>query len=199
MLRNGQGVPRAAVTDSSATAATGADTRALVESLLTKIANTDRGAAMTEEQKAEAARLIAQLEKVGTKDPLKDPRIFGDWEVVYSSNPTSSGGSFRSTLGRTVLKTRDMVQAVKEPNVVGNQVAFNALGVIPGEVTLEGTLTTDDYIWADVKFKRPTFKLGPFSFSFGGDSSVRLATTYLDERIRLGKGSRGSSFVFKRK
>lgn len=33
-----------------------------------------------------------------------------------------------------------MVQAVKEPNIVGNQVAFNALGVIPGEVTLEGEL-----------------------------------------------------------
>lgn len=68
-------------------------------------------------------------------------KFLADWEVVYSSNPTSSGGGFRSTLGRTVLKTRDMVQAVKEPNVVGNQVAFNALGVIPGEVTLEGKLS----------------------------------------------------------
>lgn len=66
-------------------------------------------------------------------------------------------------------------------------------------VACAGTLTTDDYVWADVSFRRPTFKLGPLSFNFGGESSVRLATTYLDERIRLGKGSRGSSFVFKRK
>jgi hypothetical protein len=32
----------------------------------------------------------------------------------------------------------------------------------------------------------------------GPPSSVQLTTTYLDERIRLGKGSRGSLFVFTR-
>jgi hypothetical protein len=32
---------------------------------------------MSDEQKAEAARLIAQLEEVGTEDPLKNPLIFG--------------------------------------------------------------------------------------------------------------------------
>lgn len=38
----------------------------------------------------------------------------------------------------------------------------------------------------------PTFKIGP-------PSSVVLSTTYLDENVRLGKGSRGSLFVFTRK
>lgn len=32
----------------------------------------------------------------------------------------------------------------------------------------------------------------------GPPSSVQLATTYLDETVRLGKGSRGSLFVFTR-
>ena len=32
----------------------------------------------------------------------------------------------------------------------------------------------------------------------GPPSSVQLTTTYLDERVRLGKGSRGSLFVFTR-
>lgn len=32
----------------------------------------------------------------------------------------------------------------------------------------------------------------------GGDSTVVLKTTYLDDRVRLGRGSRGSLFVFTR-
>jgi hypothetical protein len=32
----------------------------------------------------------------------------------------------------------------------------------------------------------------------GPPSSVQLSTPYLDERVRLGKGSRGSLFVFTR-
>lgn len=59
-----------------------------------QVADTDRGAAMTEEQKAEAGKLIAQLEKVGTKDPLKDPRIFGGQftkEKSWSLDDSKSG------------------------------------------------------------------------------------------------------------
>jgi hypothetical protein len=51
-----------------------------------------------------------------------------------------------------------MVQAVKEPNVVGNQVAFNAFGVIPGEVTLEGEQTARRFSNPDSEsFRKPSF------------------------------------------
>jgi hypothetical protein len=36
------------------------------------------------------------------------------------------------------------------------------------------------------------------SLRIGPESSVVLTTTYLDERVRLGKGSRGSRFIFVR-
>lgn len=48
---------------------------------------------MTEEQKAEAARMIAQLEEVGTKDPLKNPLIFGGQLKTHRSLLNYEGGS----------------------------------------------------------------------------------------------------------
>jgi hypothetical protein len=50
------------------------------------------------------------------------------------------------------------------------------------------------------RFESPRITLGGLpSFSVGPKSSVVLSTTYLDEDVRLGKGSRGSLFVFARK
>ena len=49
-------------------------------------------------------------------------------------------------------------------------------------------------------FESPRITLGGLpAFSVGPKSSVVLSTTYLDEDVRLGKGSRGSLFVFARK
>ena len=49
-------------------------------------------------------------------------------------------------------------------------------------------------------FDPPRITLGGLpAFSVGPKSSVVLSTTYLDQDVRLGKGSRGSLFVFARK
>ena len=50
-----------------------------------------------------------------------------------------------------------------------------------------------------IMFEPPNLKFGSFEFQYGGTSSVQIAIIYLDERIRLGRGSRGSLFVFKRR
>lgn len=50
-----------------------------------------------------------------------------------------------------------------------------------------------------VSFEPPRVSLpGGISLAVGPTSSVVLGTTYLDERVRLGKGGRGSRFVFTR-
>lgn len=38
--------------------------------------------------------------------------------------------------------------------------------------------------------------LGRLVFQWGGESAVKLQTTYLDGRVRIGVGNRGSLFVF---
>ena len=50
-----------------------------------------------------------------------------------------------------------------------------------------------------VDFEPPRLSLpGGICLAVGPTSSVVLATTYLDKRVRLGRGGRGSSFVFTR-
>lgn len=61
-----------------------------------------------------------------------------------------------------------------------------------------GKLTALDEKWIQVVFEPPELKVGGAEFTHGGESEVKLEITYIDEKIRLGKGSRGSLFVFQR-
>ena len=66
--------------------------------------------------------------------------------------------------------------------------------------TLTGTLKALDDKWIEVVFEPPELKIGPIlEFQYGGQSEVKLQITYIDDKIRLGKGSRGSLFVFQRR
>lgn len=62
-----------------------------------------------------------------------------------------------------------------------------------------GKLKILDEKWIQVIFEPPEFKIGSLGFQYGGESEVKLEITYIDEQIRLGKGSRGSLFVFLRR
>ncbi len=80
------------------------------------------------------------------------------------------------------------------------QVSFKLLGLLAGYVGLRGRLQAmeDDGDTARVQFEPPELSLGSaVSLRIGPPSSVQLTTTYLDERVRLGVGSRGSLFVFR--
>jgi len=102
-----------------------------------------------------------------------------------------------------------------------NKVSFKLFGLIPGYVGLRGLCypcarpgagrpaTAREVAGLDadaagegstvrVRFERPVLSLGPWAARIGPPSGVVLTTTYLDERVRLGKGSRGSLFVFAR-
>ncbi|MCO5546786.1 hypothetical protein L7F22_000222 [Adiantum nelumboides] len=172
--------------------------RELVDVLLSLVDGSDRGALLGEQERGKVEQIVASLEQKCIPEPLKSPFLFGEWDVVYSSNPTATGGYYRSVIGRALLKTKEMVQIVKEPDFVSNKVSFAALGVLDGEVSLKGTLEALDNQWVQISFKSPYLKFGPFEFQYGGASSVKIAIIYLDERVRLGRGSRGSLFVFKR-
>lgn len=71
------------------------------------------------------------------------------WDVIYCSRPTSPGGGYRSTIGRFVFKTKEMVQVVEAPDTVRNMVSFSAFGFLDGEVSLKGiyTLLCQTTIW----------------------------------------------------
>ena len=106
-----------------------------------------------------------------------------------------------------------------------NFVKFRLLGLVPGQVSLRGDLcpkgppvaereirkgaTSVDLEaalaaagpegWAEVLFDRPRLWLWPgLCVQLGPPSSVLLQTPYVDNDVRLGLGSRGSRFVFRR-
>ncbi|BBN01339.1 hypothetical protein MPTK1_2g06660 [Marchantia polymorpha subsp. ruderalis] len=171
----------------------------LVDKLLSLVKDSDRGALLGAEEQANVADVVDQLEKIGMPEPLKSPLIFGDWNVAYSSNPTSPGGPYRTFIGRILFRTRDMVQSVISPDVVSNVVRFALFGFIGGEVNLNGKLTPLDDKMIQVDFQPPDLQIGPFKFTYGGMSSVKISIIYLDDYLRLGRGSRGTVFVFTRR
>lgn len=66
-------------------------------------------------------------------------------------------------------------------------------------LSTSGKLIALDEKWIQVVFEPPQIKVGGLEVQYGGESEVKLKITYIDEKIRLGKGSRGSLFVFQRR
>jgi len=166
-----------------------------------------------EKEKREADDILNQLEEIGQGGrPLEDPMVFGNFNVSYVSMGSKqygqpAGGRFRTGLGKLLFRTTGLYQSVIRPNVVTNKIEFKVFGFIPCSVGLRGTLRSipekeggeDCADTAKVFFEPPVLTL-PFGIhtSIGPKSNVVLKTTYVDDRVRLGKGSRGSLFVFTR-
>ncbi|KAF3505208.1 hypothetical protein F2Q69_00044460 [Brassica cretica] len=163
------------------------------------VANSDGGVTLTPEQHKEVAQVAGELQKYCVSEPVKCPLIFGDWDVVYCSRPTSPGGGYRSVIGRLFFRTKEMIQGIDSPDTVRNRVSFTALGFLDGDVSLTGKLNVLDSEWVQVIFEPPELKVGSLEFKYGFESEVKLRITYVDEKLRLGIGSRGSLFVFRRR
>ncbi|KAF0894145.1 hypothetical protein E2562_034881 [Oryza meyeriana var. granulata] len=122
-----------------------------------KVKGTDRGVLLPKDGHQEVADVALQLAKYCIDDPVKSPLIFGEWEVVYCSVPTSPGGLYRTPLGRLIFKTDEMVQVVEAPDVVRNKVSFSVFG-FDGVVSLKGNLNVLDGKWIQVIFEPPEVK-----------------------------------------
>ncbi|KAL6752597.1 hypothetical protein V8C86DRAFT_2752057 [Haematococcus lacustris] len=182
----------------------------VVQRVLQLIDGTDGGMAMPDAVKAEVDSLLDELEAVGRQQeprPLASPMIWGNYCVAYTSTRRApsergspSGGRFRGRLGRALFRTTGLFQSVLAPDIVTNKISWRLLGLLDGAVGLRGKLlpvgSTGDTV--RVLFERPVLSLGGLHARIGPESEVQLATTYLDERVRIGKGSRGSLFVFTR-
>ncbi|KAI4337400.1 hypothetical protein L6164_015824 [Bauhinia variegata] len=142
----------------------------LVASILSKVSLTDRGVLLKKEEHKDVADVAQELKAYCVDEPVKCPLIFGEWDVVYCSNPTSPGGGYRSALGRLFFKTKEMIQVVEAPDVVRNKVSLSALGFLEGEVSLKGKLKALDSEWIQVVFEPPQLKLGSLELQYGGQS-----------------------------
>ncbi|GAB4836884.1 Probable plastid-lipid-associated protein 8, chloroplastic [Ancistrocladus abbreviatus] len=110
----------------------------LAASILSKVSQSDRGVLLSGDQHKEVAEIAQELQKYCIDAPVKCPLIFGEWDVVYCSRPTSPGGGYRSAFGRLIFRAKEMIQVVDAPDTVINKVSFSALGFLDGEVSLKG-------------------------------------------------------------
>ncbi|CAN8071028.1 unnamed protein product [Agarophyton chilense] len=175
----------------------------LVQTILQNAAASDSGAEMTAEKRRTVDDAIKTLNQIGRYRPncLDDARIFANYSVVYTSSAEKSpptGGNFRTSFARRLLPTTGLFQHIIAPNIVVNMVCFKILGLIDACVVLKGVLAkeSEQSNMVGVQFEPPRIKVMDAVFEFGSTSSVRLATPYLDDSVRLGVGSRGSLFVF---
>ena len=217
----------AAAAAAAAAAALRAVQGQLVDELLELVEHSDCGATLSGGERAEADELIRALEAAGAagspvleraRDAPDSP--YGRFSVVYQSvggeqKGSPAGGRFRGRLGRAIFRTRGLFQNIgPEKDEASNKVDFALFGLIRGYIALVGQLcpcTASEALLsspggevyrrdgARVRFERPILRLGPLPpLRVGPESEVELYTPYCDERIRLGRGSRGSLFVFLR-
>lgn len=190
-------------------------TAPVVDKVLALIEGTDSGDNLGSEDRREVDACLQQLDDIGEardQRPLEDPLVFGNYNVAYvSAGPGQSGqpagGRFRGGLGKLLFRTTFLGQSVLQPDIVTNKLAFRLLGFLPGAVGLRGKFVSipereggpNRKDTVKVFFEPPVLSLpGGIHIRIGPSSSVVLKTTYVDERVRLGKGSRGSLFVFTR-
>ena len=159
--------------------------------------------------------------------PIDDDLLFGNYKVSYSNTLYSkdqrgeaAGGGFRNMkfiykvdgLYQHVLRSSNSAQVINY--VRGTLFHWFVLSVVlRGQIeklseerknvilSNYGNKMTTSAVRADFDPPRLALSYGEnvlLSFSIGPKSSVELDTTYVDDKIRVGKGARGSYFIFER-
>lgn len=189
--------------------ATSSEKHSLVDVLLKAVEGTDFSSQHSKSERENVVNIIEQLlTSSGSPPTSTDPRLFGCFSVLYSVTPQSSrqklpavGGYLRSPLGRFLFRTTGLYQHLIQPDVVVNLLRFRFLGFINGMVSLYGTASPEGNgtRYLIVSFESPRTRLGPAVFQYGPTSSVSLEFCYVDDRIRIDRGKRGTFIVLLRR
>jgi len=175
-----------------------------IDSILEDIKGTDSGASVPADLRARIDGNINKLIELSSRQssPLENAALFNSYTVAYSSpgpkqKGAPAGGRFRGKMGRLLFRTTGLYQMILRPNLAKNLVSFKLFGILPGSIALVGTFVKLNAKTVKVLFERPKFTLLGQTFSFGPKSSVELETPcFYANKIRVGRGSLGSLFVF---
>ena len=83
---------------------------------------------------------VDQLTRYSVRSPTRSELLWGEWEIVYCSNPTAPGGPFRSGPGRALFANQRIRQSLQKPDTITNNVEFKTLGLLPGSSPVAGDL-----------------------------------------------------------
>ena len=175
----------------------------------------------------EIQSLISLLERM-SPDVTSFPSILGNYNVTHvipnKPNEKPVGGKWSRGPVQALLKTRRTLQHLLPPKAedsVAEAINVISLSALNDMFRIHVVLRGDAYALTDTErttiaqnqqtpgglsprtvradFDPPRIVVGRLlNLSLGPTSSVVLDTPYCDDRVRLGKGSRGTWFVFKR-
>lgn len=184
-------------------------TESLIDILLQTVEGTNRGATSSRTEKDNVISIVEQiLASSGPPPSPNDPRLYTCFSVLYSATPKSSqqkspavGGYLRSPLGRLLFQTTGLFQHLIQPDVIVNLLQFRLFGFIKGMVTLYGNVSADenDTRNLEINFETPRTRIGGALFQYGETSRLSLRICYIDDRIRIDRGTRGTYIVFLRR
>mmetsp|Transcript_58779 Transcript_58779/g.70091 ORF Transcript_58779/g.70091 Transcript_58779/m.70091 type:complete len:197 (+) Transcript_58779:48-638(+) len=162
----------------------------LKNELISLSRTTKRGLSADDAQKEQITTLFDKLERLNpTPNPLKNPKVNGDWSLEYTTSD--------SILGRGGFpRVGPIVQTIDAPNGrAENSEVVSYFGVpVPRKVTAR--LAPRSSRLTDVQFER--FSVGPVGFDAPESFKGYLDITYLDDDFRLARGDKGNIFVLTR-
>ena len=156
------------------------------QQLLARIAPLARGAAASDEDKADVARLFADLEKANpTRAPLASPDLNGRWRLLYTTS-ASILGTARPPFLRP---TGPIYQVLDGPSLSAeNRETF------PFFNRVVAALEPETASRVAVQFKR-FFIFGLLPIDAPPTARGKLDVTYLDAGLRLSRGDKGNIFI----
>ena len=182
----------------------------LVKRVLDLTAGTNRGKAADPDRRRAVAAAVAQLEATNpTPAPTSSPLLAGEWALLWTgpADPTDAAWERRSgglegpvlaalkPVGALLgLSGGAVVQTIDTAAGVAHNVARFKLFGRDGELDVRGVVTVASPTRVDVTFDQ--FSLGPLRIPLTAISPRGwIETTYLDDRVRVGRGDKGSLFV----
>ncbi len=186
-----------------------------IKSLLDRLARTDRGLTTSQSEQREIEIAIAQIEAQNpTSKPLESTDLMGDWRLIYTTSQGILG--LDRIPGTDLGEVYQCLRGDRLYNVAETKSPFGILGVVAVSATYEAVSTTR----VQVKFRRSILGLQrAMGYSSVADFVQRLENgsrflavdlpipqretsglgwlevTYLDDRVRVGRGNEGSVFV----
>eukprot|EP00189_Rhodosorus_marinus_P012777 CAMPEP_0184739498 /NCGR_PEP_ID=MMETSP0315-20130426/2391_1 /TAXON_ID=101924 /ORGANISM="Rhodosorus marinus, Strain UTEX LB 2760" /LENGTH=177 /DNA_ID=CAMNT_0027208381 /DNA_START=137 /DNA_END=670 /DNA_ORIENTATION=+ len=175
---------------------TGSSPTEVKQQLLEAIAPLDEGRAILGDKDAQerVENQIRELEAFNMfPETISSELLDGSWNLKYTTSKVILGknlpGVFQYVRGsnRQILSTKDLTGV--------NKVKTKIAGLLEFEYVIQLTLKARPPQRAMVKFEN--VKLGPFTFKFSFGVGY-IDVTYIDDDLRITRGSEGNVFVLVR-
>lgn len=181
----------------------------LVDTLLFFVKQTDGGASASVSDIDAINYTIDQIVSLSSASngmPYTSTKdMYGDYVVMYSMTTKRQksppvGGLLRTRIGRLIFQSAGTFEHFIASDTVIQLLCFRFLGILPGCVSLKGRITFESGSNnMTFQFQRPRLCVGPLVFEYGPQPKLTTSFIYLDDRVRVMQGRRGSRFVFIRR